>query len=205
MEWFEKIDVSQIPKFVFVAGIVVVVLILAYCLFFRKKQLQKYPRKAGMWGFTLIYADQKHGGKKQENFGKLLYSETYDLQGKPDYVFRRIGGKTIVPVELKSGAIGMDKLPHKGDYMQLAAYFLLLEDVYGIRPKYGWLKYRDYMFFVRNTRKVRKEVKRTMAEMRRMLYDGKGTPQASYAHCRPCVCSATVCPYSQYHRNGEKA
>lgn len=199
---FEKTNIQ--PKLFWLVCVGIVVLCLGYVLFVRKRQLQKFPRKDGMWGFTLIYADQKHGGKKQENFGKLLYSQTYDLQGKPDYVFRRMGGKTIVPVELKSGAIGMDKLPHKGDYMQLAAYFLLLEDVYGVRPKYGWLKYRDYMFFVRNTRKVRKEVKQTMAQMRQMLYDGKGVAQASYAKCRPCVCSTTVCPYSQYHRNGEK-
>ena len=140
--------------------------------------------------------------QKSEGFGKLLYSAKYDLRGKPDYIFKkRLGGATV-PVELKSGSIKDDPLPHPGDLLQLAAYFLLLEDIYGKRPPYGWLKYSDYMFYVRNTRKIRKEVKQTMADMRKMLEDGEGTPNASFVNCRHCICNGTVCPYGQYHRNG---
>ena len=174
-----------------------VVLLVFFCILrFRRPDLKKMPLRSRMWAYTLIYADQKQGKGKEDGFGKMLYAEKYDLQGKPDYVFRRRLGKAIVPVELKSGRIGDNPLPHQGDFLQLCAYFLLLEEVYGVRPRYGWLQYQDGMFFVRNTRKVRKEVERTMAEMRRMLVDGKGTPNSGFVTCRRCICNGTVCPYS---------
>lgn len=199
MSMLEKITANWLSF-----GILFLLILLAVLLLWRTRRphLQKQPRKDIMPGFTLIYADQKQSGKKSEGFGKLLYSAKYDLQGKPDYIFKKRLGGAIVPVELKSGAIKDAPLPHPGDLLQLAAYFLLLEDIYGKRPSYGWLKYSDYMFYVRNTRKLRKEVKQTMADMRKMLEDGEGTPNASFVTCRHCICNGTVCPYGQYHRNG---
>lgn len=199
MSMLEKITANWLSF-----GILFLLILLAVLLLWRTRcpHLQKQPRKDTMPGFTLIYADQKQSGKKSEGFGKLLYSAKYDLQGKPDYIFKKRLGSAIVPVELKSGAIKDAPLPHPGDLLQLAAYFLLLEDIYGKRPSYGWLKYSDYMFYVRNTRNLRKEVKQTMADMRKMLEDGEGTPNASFITCRHCICNGTVCPYGQYHRNG---
>lgn len=169
----------------------------------RRRQMRKMPARDNIPGYALLYADQKQEGRGTEDFGKLLYSEKYDLQGKPDYVFcSRILGK-LVPVELKSGSIGEDPLPHRGDYLQLAAYFLILEDVYGKRPAYGRLVYRDYMFEIRNTRKVRKDVFRTMKEMEDMLRCGVGKPKNSFSHCRPCICSGTVCQFSETKIEGE--
>ena len=101
-----------------------------------------------------------------------------------------------MPVELKSGRIGDAPEPHRGDYLQLAAYFLLLEDVYGKRPRFGRLVYADYMFEIRNTAGVRREVLRTMAEMRQMLETGEGRAECSFIHCRHCVCNGTVCEFS---------
>lgn len=155
-------------------------------------------------GYALIYADQKAGGRGTEDFGKLLYSAKYELQGKPDYVFRsRVLGK-IAPVELKSGSIGEEEKPHYGDYLQLCTYFLILEDVYGKRPAFGRLVYQDYMFEVKNTAKVRREVLQTVTEMREMLKYGVGTPKNSFAHCRPCICNGTVCTFSKATTEGEK-
>lgn len=178
------------------AGIAVVLLLL-FCLLLRRggRRLRKLPARDTLRGYTLIYADQK-GGAGQENFGKLLYSARYGLQGKPDYVFRSRFGGWIVPVELKSGRIGDAPEPHRGGYLQLAAYFLLLEDVYGRRPRFGRLVYADYMFEIRNTAGVRREVLRTMAEMRRMLETGEGNAECSFVHCRHCVCNGTVCEFS---------
>lgn len=178
------------------AGIAVV-LLLMFCLLLRRRgrRLRKLPAQDTLRGYTLIYADQK-GGAGQEDFGKLLYSARFGLQGKPDYVFRsRLGGR-IVPMELKSGRIGDAPEPHRGDYLQLAAYFLLLEDVYGKRPRFGRLVYADYMFEIRNTAGVRREVLRTMAEMRQMLETGEGRAECSFVHCRHCVCNGTVCEFS---------
>lgn len=170
----------------------------------RQPYIQKRKLKQTMFGYILIYADQKNSkSAKNQNFGKMLYSETYDLRGKPDYVFRRIGSRKIVPVELKSASIGDATLPHYGDYLQLAAYFLLLEDVYGVRPRFGWLKYQDHMFLIRNRRKVRQEVIQTMQKMRNMLSYGASEPKGNFKKCRHCICKGTVCPATKQLDGGE--
>lgn len=195
-EWFDQMGSRLTPA----DGIIVVVIcLLAALLFFKnaKPKLQKLTARDDIRGYTLIYADQKKGGKGQEDFGKLLYSAKYELQGKPDYVFQSPIRRQIVPVELKSGSIGEDELPHHGDYLQLCAYFLLLEDVYGQKPPFGRLVYRDYMFEIKNTRKVRNEVLQTMKEMREMLEYGYGKANPSFSHCRPCICNGTVCEFSE--------
>lgn len=169
----------------------------------RHRRLRKMPARDDMPGYALLYADQKREGRGTEDFGKLLYSEKYDIQGKPDYVFcSRILGR-IVPMELKSGSIGEAPCPHEGDYLQLAAYFLILEDVYGKRPAFGRLVYQDYMFEIRNTRRVRRDVIRTLREMEKMLHSGVGQPKNSFSHCRPCICNGTVCAFSGVKREGE--
>lgn len=186
--------------------IVSIILLLVVLLLVKhgRPGIRKLTARDDVWGYALIYADQKQGGKGEEDFGKLLYSAKYELQGKPDYVFRsRLGGK-IVPVELKSGSIGEEDAPHHGDFLQLGAYFLILEDVYGKRPPFGRVVYQDYMFEIKNTQKVRNEVLGTMKEMREMLQYGVGKPKNSFAHCRPCVCNGTVCPFSETEIEGEK-
>ncbi len=202
MTFFETIDIQKLHLPAILLALLILCMLLR-CM--RHPHLQKKRVRHTMFGYTLLYADQKGAGRRQEGFGKLLYSETYDLRGKPDYIFRKIGSKHIVPVELKSGSIGSEALPHYGDYLQLCTYFLLLEDVYGIRPKHGWLKYKDYMFFVRNTRKVRQEVLCTMRDMRSMLHHGAQPPIGSFVKCRYCICNGTVCHALENQRNGEKA
>lgn len=175
------------------AILMAVVLLLFFRL--RRPRLLKMPLADRTRGMILVYADQKQEGR--DDFGKLLYSEKYDLRGKPDYVFRRRFGRGIIPIEIKSGRIGQESFPHQGDLLQLYAYFLLLEDVFGRRPPFGWLEYQDSMFFVRNTPAARRQALETMKEMRRMLETGKGTPKAEFATCRYCVCNGTVCPYAK--------
>ena len=162
-----------------------------------KPKIQKLTARDDVRGYALVYADQKQGKKHEEDFGKLLYSAKYELQGKPDYVFQSPILKKIVPVELKSGSIGEEELPHHGDLLQLGAYFLILEDVYGQKPPFGRIVYQDYMFEIKNTAKVRNEVLSTMKEMRDMLQYGVGKAKPSFATCRPCVCNGTVCQFSE--------
>ena len=162
-----------------------------------KPKIQKLTARDDVRGYALVYADQKQGKKHEEDFGKLLYSAKYELQGKPDYVFQSPILKKIVPVELKSGSIGEEELPHHGDLLQLGAYFLILEDVYGQKPPFGRIVYQDYMFEIKNTAKVRNEVLSTMKEMRDMLQYGVGKAKPRFATCRPCVCNGTVCQFSE--------
>ncbi len=199
MEWVKNIGngISAADVvFLCVAALLVVLL----CIKHARPPIRKLTARDDVPGYALLYADQKQD--RNEDFGRLLYSAKYDLQGRPDYVFSsRILGR-IVPVELKSGCIGEAEEPHHGDFLQLAAYFLILEDVYGKKPVYGRLVYRDYMFEIKNTARVRREVLTTVQEMRRMLTDGIAEPKPSFAHCRPCVCNGTVCRFSETEIEG---
>lgn len=195
-ELFENI----VSRFGFADWAIIVIAGLLGLLLLLKKgkpKIQKLTARDDVRGYALVYADQKQGKKHEEDFGKLLYSAKYELQGKPDYVFQSPILKKIVPVELKSGSIGEEELPHHGDLLQLGAYFLILEDVYGQKPPFGRIVYQDYMFEIKNTAKVRNEVLSTMKEMRDMLQYGVGKAKPSFATCRPCVCNGTVCQFSE--------
>lgn len=135
----------------------------------------------------LIYTDE--GG------GKLLVAEAYDLQGKPDYIFQSMLTGHYIPFEIKSGKC-KDAAPHPGDLMQLAAYFVLIEAVYGKKPPYGKLVYSNKTFKVRNTRGLRRQLLRTLKQMRSML-EGHTSVKAepSYIKCKNCVCQQTVCEW----------
>ena len=159
---------------------VAVLLVVLLCIRHGRPALKKLTARDDIPGYALLYADRKQD--KNEDFGRIL-------------------GR-IVPVELKSGCIGEAEEPHHGDFLQLAAYFLILEDVYGKRPAYGRLVYRDYMFEIKNTARVRREVLKAVQEMRQMLRDGIAEPKPSFAHCRPCVCNGTVCQFSETEIEG---
>lgn len=146
------------------------------------------PPKYGVPGAQIIYSD--------EDDNKLLVSEKYDLQGKPDYIFQTLLGGFYIPVELKSTKLKDDEYyPHEGDLMQLVAYFLIIEDIYGKRPKQGRLIYKNRMFIIKNTRALRKQISRYIKEMRQMIQTGKGIASPSFPKCRNCVCRETVCEW----------
>lgn len=173
----------------------IVLLCILFCLKYAKKSIKK--KKARLWlpGYYIIYTDQAESVKKTGIiYHKLLYSSKYDIQGKPDYIFKNIFGK-LVPAEIKSGSIGQRATPYQGDLLQLTAYFLLTQEEFSKKPKFGLLIYHDYMFVVRNTWKLRRELKLTMARMREMLLTGEEWARAEYPACRHCVCRGTVCEY----------
>ena len=146
--------------------------------------------KLGVFGAQVIYSD--------ETGGKLLISEKYDLQGKPDYVFQTLFWGSYIPVELKSTKLKEEQLlPNQGDLMQLAAYFLIVEDSYGRRAKHGRLIYKNRMFIIKNTRRLRRELKSYLKEMRKMIQTGKGEADPSFPKCRNCVCRGTVCTWNE--------
>lgn len=146
--------------------------------------------KIGIFGAQTIYND--------EDGGKLLKSDKYDLQGKPDYIFQTLISGAYIPVELKSTRLKEDQLiPHQGDLMQLAAYFLIIEDLYGKRPKEGRLIYKNRMFIIKNTRSLRRQLNGYLKEMRQMIKTGKGEADPSFPKCRNCVCRGTVCEWNK--------
>lgn len=131
----------------------------------------------------LVYSDLRGGG--------LLKSEKHDLRGKPDLVFQsRFTGRPT-PMELKSGEV--EKGPHYGDVMQLVAYFVIVEEAMGKRPKRGFLRYKNAMFVVKNSGRRRRELFGILADMRKMLETGEGSANPSFVRCRHCLARDTVC------------
>jgi CRISPR-associated exonuclease Cas4 len=141
-------------------------------------------------GYRQFYSDKKHEGG-------LLVSERYGLQGKPDMVYSNSAGTRMIPVELKSGTVGDAAEPREGDLMQLAAYFVIIEDVYGVRPRRGLLIYKDWMFKVKNDRRLRRRLERVISDMRLMLETERGEAEPSFVKCKHCVCRGTVCEYQE--------
>ena len=98
-------------------------------------------------------------------------------------------------LEIKSGAIREEEMPHEGDLMQLCCYFYMASEEFGRKVKYGKIIYSDYMFEIKNTAKLRRKLKKTIIRMRKMLSGSREAAKPDYVKCRHCVCAGTVCEY----------
>ncbi|WP_250277316.1 CRISPR-associated protein Cas4 [[Clostridium] colinum] len=170
-------------------------LTLTFILLAKSKSIKKTKSKSlAPFGYTLFYTDQNTKTRKSNViYKKLLFSEKYNIQGKPDFIYKKF--KTCYVIELKSGLIKDDPMPHTGDLLQLVTYFLIIEDLYGYKVKKGKLIYKDYCFVVKNTRYLRKYLLSVLSDMRKMLKTGDGEPTCNFAHCRYCMCRQTVCDF----------
>jgi CRISPR-associated exonuclease Cas4 len=93
---------------------------------------------------------------------RVLRSARHGIAGKPDYLVEEHG--RIVPVELKPSR--ESNSPWLRDVVQLAAYCLLLEEVEPRFAGYGYLRYANRTFRIDFTPRVRRELLRTIADMR---------------------------------------
>ena len=176
--------------------VIFIVVLIVLKLKFLKKEIKKEKTSFKLKGWTMIYSDTRPDDKVESiEYSTLLKSEEFDIQGKPDFIFQN--KNMLMPVEIKSGSIKSEPLPHMGDLMQLAAYFVILEEEYGKKIKYGRLMYKDYMFTVYNTRKLRKELMHVLKDMRSMLDGKKFKVKGDYLKCRHCVCHDTVCEFCE--------
>ncbi len=173
----------------------IIIFIFFICLLIRPRAIKKCKlKKIAPLGYSLFYTDQNTNNRKNGViYKKILYSEKYNIQGKPDFIYKKLN--TCYVIELKSGTIKDEPMPHTGDLMQLIAYFLIIEDLYGYRVKKGKIIYSDYCFVVKNTRYLRKYLLNTLKDMRYMLKTGKGTANCSFVHCKHCMCKQTVCTF----------
>src|SRR5262249_36553313 len=83
---------------------------------------RRFGRKSGMPRGEVLYEDAS--GQAQEPF----LSKRLLMAGKPDYLIKDRNGD-LIPVEVKSSNAPRAGRPYESHLMQLAAYFLLLEDV----------------------------------------------------------------------------
>jgi CRISPR-associated exonuclease Cas4 len=120
--------------------------------------------KSGLPHGRVIYADTGTWYPQSEP----LYAADLQLVGKPDYLIEERNG-VLVPVELKSSPAPAE--PHQGHILQLAAYCLLVDENFGVRPRYGIIQYSDRAFAVNYTAELEEELLDLLAEMREGLYD----------------------------------
>ncbi len=144
-----------------------------------RSQLHAAGLPAGQW----VYSDT---GAEQEVAQPLL-SRRYGLVGKPDYLVqvRQAGRQTMVPVEVKSGRAPAEPAP--GHLLQLATYCLIVEDLYGVAPACGILRYADRTFEIPFTEDLRRAVLAAADQLRaaRRAHDLARSHQEP-ARCRQC-------------------
>ena len=130
---------------------------MAGLLLLRARSLHE---QGGLPGGKIIYTDTGTWFRNDEP----LHSIEFRLVGKPDYLVQQENGE-IIPVEIKSGDAPETLWP--GHILQLAAYCLLVEDVYGVRPPFGILQYSDQAFTVEYSLDLEQDLFSIMEEMRK--------------------------------------
>ncbi|MFN4293026.1 MAG: CRISPR-associated protein Cas4 [Thermoflexales bacterium] len=138
---------------------------------------RRLRRRSGLPSGQVIYSDV---GVWQRN-EHALFSPTYGITGKPDYLVRV--GDDIVPVEVKSSPA--PARPWPSHVLQLAAYCLLVEEALGARVAQGIIQYADKQFVVDYTPTLKAELLRVVGEMRRALREG----DAHRSHDEPSRCT----------------
>lgn len=137
-------------------AIVLGLLFLAAVLWFRGRDLRQ---QSGLPPGSVIYTDT---GTWRAN-SNVLHAAHLRLVGKPDYLVEQRDG-SIIPVELKSSPA--PDVPWDGQVLQLAAYCLLVEANYGVRPPYGILQYKDRAFAIDFTDDLEADLLDLLDEMR---------------------------------------
>jgi CRISPR-associated exonuclease Cas4 len=135
-------------------------------------------QKSGLPAGRLVYADSADWRPTSQ----ALYSATYQLTGKPDYLVET--GDAVIPVEVKSSRA--PKIPYLGHLLQLAAYCLLVEETSGRTPPHGLLKYADALYEVDFSQELRRELLATMAGIRQARLS-ENVPRS---HQQPGKCAA---------------
>jgi CRISPR-associated exonuclease Cas4 len=113
----------------------------------------------------------------------VLHSAGLRIVGKPDYLVEQDDG-AIIPVEVKSSMA--PDVPWEGQVLQLAAYCLLVEENFGVRPPYGILQYKDQAFAIDYTGDLEADLLDVLDEMRAARDD----PDPEPGHDEPQRCAA---------------
>ena len=146
---------------VFSVGIIFILLAVVYWLLMQSKAMRS---KSGVPDGNILYTDT---GTWFPN-GEMLVARDVRLVGKPDYLVEQADG-SIVPVEVKSGRAPSE--PWEGHIFQLAAYCLLVEEKYGVRPEFGIIQYQDHAFAVDYSESLEEDLIDLLTDMRQDQYE----------------------------------
>jgi CRISPR-associated exonuclease Cas4 len=120
-----------------------------------------------------------------------LTSQRYGLGGKPDHLVRLTDG--IAPIEVKSCRAPASGRPYEGHLFQLAAYCLLVEDVFGAPVPHGLVNFEDRSIQVDFAPSLRASLLALLDEIRA----AKRGEELHIHHDRPGKCRScgfrTVC------------
>ncbi len=154
---------------------VLLLLFLAAALWIRGRE---WRQESGVPEGDILYNDT--GAWRANN--DVLHAQRLRLVGKPDYLVEQHDG-TIIPVEVKSSAA--PARPWEGQVLQLAAYCLLVEENFGVRPPYGILQYRDEAFAIDFTDELEADLLAVLDEMRDARHETD--PEPDHADRRRCA------------------
>ena len=100
-----------------------------------------------------------------------LTSRRYRLTRQPDYLVRVEDG--VAPAELKSSRAPSSGRPYDGHLFQVAAYCLLVEDIWNVSVPYGLVRYEDRSIRVEYTPPLRASLLALLDEMRAAKCNGE--------------------------------
>ncbi len=155
--------------------VVLFLLFLAALLWFRGRD---WRQESGLPEGSVIYTDT--GAWRPNN--DVLHAARLRLVGKPDYLVEQRDG-SIIPVEIKS-SLAPDT-PWEGQVLQLAAYCVLVEENFGVRPPYGILQYKDRAFAVDFTGDLEADLLDLLEEMR--VARDEVDPEPDHNEPRRCI------------------
>ena len=161
-------------------------LLAAALLIFKRSRNMRV--ESGMPQGEVVYDDS---GVREE-LEKPLLSRRYGLVGRPDYLVRTRQNREswVIPVEVKSTRA--PERPYNSHVLQLAAYCLLVEDAYRLRPPYGLLRYADKTYKIPFTDPLRYRVLDTADAIRR----ARGASDIDRSHDDPARCAG--CGYHNH-------
>ena len=140
----------------------------------------RLKRAGGLPSGKIIYDDVSHLARAP------LEAQRYGLRGKPDYLLQD-QREQLIPVEVKSGAVPQSGRPYDSHVLQLAAYFLLVEESFDEAPPYGLIRYRNRSLRVANLPQLRARLLATLKRMRAQLVAGHAERNHSQAaRCARC-------------------
>jgi CRISPR-associated exonuclease Cas4 len=159
-----------------IASALAVIVVLSFCasLYLR--------RRAGLPDKDVVYDDMM-GPNESGTRGEILFSRRYGLSGKPDYLLEDEEG--LIPVEVKSGNAPRNRQPHRSHLMQLAVYFVLVEDALRSPAPYGLIRYKDRTLRVENTDELREDLFSIITEMTVTL--AQNSARRSHDQARRCA------------------
>jgi len=120
-----------------------------------------------------------------------LFSMRYLLTGRPDYLLQR--GREWIPVEVKT--VNEFHQPFEGHILQLFAYCLLVEEEFGVQPRFGYLQYRSrlphdqrtYTYRIEFNDQMKTKVVKLLNQMRQVEHSGEANrSHDETARCRGC-------------------